>query len=143
MHFATVAQVGEAVGGAAGLAALVWNIVDTARRRKARRAPQLQALLTQIVALMDEIIKSPQDYDWCRERVEPVYRELDQLRPVLGRGVESKVSSLCAKLSLVMASGTYKGASVPQLARMSLTQEETAKEAVKLANSIRRKWADT
>jgi len=107
MKLDAAAQIGEAIGGLAGLIALAWNIVDTVRRRKTARAPELRALLTQVVALMNEVIRKPQDYEWGRERLDPIYKELDQLRPVLGRSLESKVSLLCAYLANVQANGFY------------------------------------
>ncbi len=94
---------------------------------------------------MNEVIRKPQDYEWGRERLDPIYKELDQLRPVLGRSLESKVSLLCAYLANVQANGFYvnnENASAAEVARTSITQKEVAEKALKLANSIRRKWGD-
>jgi hypothetical protein len=83
------AQIGEAIGGGAGVIALVWNIKDAARHRKAGRAPELRALLSQTVAVLDEVIKEARVDDWFREKLYPVYMELDRLLPVLSGRIKS------------------------------------------------------
>jgi hypothetical protein len=125
MKLDAAAQIGEAMGGLAGLTALGWNIVDTVRRRRAARAPELRALLTQIVALIDEVIRKSQSYEWCRERLDPVTRDLNRLQPVLSRSVQLKVGSLYALLSLVQATGLGINDNTPpaEIARMSITQK--------------------
>ena len=145
MKLDTAAQVGEAIGGLAGLTAFVWNVVDTAHRRRAARAPELRTLLTQIVALMDEVVKTPQSYEWCKERLDPVARDLDRLQPMLSGDVRRKVGSICALAALVQASGLGIGSNMPnmppaEVARMSITQKESAEQALRFANSARRKW---
>jgi hypothetical protein len=145
MHLDVAAQIGEAIGGLAGVIALAWNIVVTARRSKAARAPDLRALLTQTVALMAEVIGKPQDYDWCRERLDSISRELNQLRPVLSRGVEHNVELLCMLLAHVQINGfriNDKDAPAADVARNSIKQQQVAQQALELANSIRRKWGD-
>ena len=50
------AEIGEAIGGLAGVIALAWNVVDAVRRRRQARAPQLRALMDQTVDRMSEMV---------------------------------------------------------------------------------------
>jgi hypothetical protein len=142
MSLEAAAEIGEAIGGLAGVAALVWNVVDAVRRRREARAPQLRALLDETAALMSEVVAKPQDHQWCHEKFDPVYQELNQLLPVLSHGVEAKVGLLSAYIANVSAHGAHiaDSTSAAEVARRSVSQKETAEKALELANSIRRKW---
>lgn len=56
MGLEAAAEIGEAIGGLAGVVALTWNVADAVRRRRQARAPQLRALMDQTVGRMSEVV---------------------------------------------------------------------------------------